>query len=141
MRNQLTITLCPGKCLPLLPQQAAESVTQTTQQVLSQALAEQSFCTRPSSFLGRGRGTLLQRLLFQGQPEDEMKQKGLRREPMGGNEVLLPLTVDTTLTYVTSGSGQSVPLPLQLPGHSFGTEWHLLSDDGRVYPQVWIPGA
>lgn len=27
----LTFTLCPGEGFPLLPQQAAESVTQTTQ--------------------------------------------------------------------------------------------------------------
>lgn len=90
----LTFTLCPGKGLPLLPQQAAESVTQTAQQVLGQALVEWSFWVRPSSFLGSGRGIfLLQLLLFQGQPEDERKQRGLRREPMGGGEVLLALPV------------------------------------------------
>lgn len=36
----LAFSLCPGKGLPLLPQQAAESVPQTTQQVLGQALVE-----------------------------------------------------------------------------------------------------
>lgn len=82
--GQLTFTLCPGKSLPLPPQQAAESVAQTTQQVLGQPLVEGSFWVGASSLLGAGRGTLLlQLLLFQGQPGEE-RQGGLRREPIGG---------------------------------------------------------
>lgn len=85
--GQLTFTLCPGKGLPLPPQQATESVTQTTQQVLGQALVEGSFWIRPSSILGAGRGALLlQLLLFQRQPGGEMGEKGLRGEPMRESE-------------------------------------------------------
>lgn len=80
--GQLTLTLCPRKGLPLPPQQAAESVTQTTQQVFSQALVERSFWARPRA----GRGVLLLQLFpFQGQPADEMRQKGLRRELIGAS--------------------------------------------------------
>lgn len=85
--GQLTFTLCPGKGLPLPPQQAAESVTQTTQQMLGQALVEGSFWVRPSSILRAGRGALLlQLLLFQRQPGEEMREKGLRGEPMWESE-------------------------------------------------------
>lgn len=60
---QLTFTLCPGQGFPLPPQQAAQSVPQTTQQVLGEAHAESSFQARPSTLLRAAQGVFLLLLL------------------------------------------------------------------------------
>lgn len=59
----LTFPLCPAQGFPLSAQQTAQSVPQTTQQVLGEAHAETSLRARPSSLLRAGCQVILLLLL------------------------------------------------------------------------------
>lgn len=69
----LTFPLCPGQGLPLPPQQAAQSVPQTTQKVFGEAHAGPGLRARASSLLRAGCRVFL--LLFPSQ-----RQSGDRAE-------------------------------------------------------------
>ena len=72
----LTFPLCPGQGLPLPPQQAAQPVPQTTQQVLGEAYAEPGLWARPSSLLGASCHVLLLLLLPSLRPSGDREVEG-----------------------------------------------------------------
>lgn len=79
----LTFPLGPGQGLPLPPQQAAQPVPQTTQQVLGEAYAEPGLWARSSSLLGAGCCVLLLLLLPSLRPSGDREAEGEDRALSG----------------------------------------------------------